>query len=151
MAAGFPHIEVTPSNRSLAYECVLIYEVVTKRIPVLDDLRKGLDAVRVMATTVIDLAQQHHEVQQYIFPGATSKIKVAELRQQFKYETPTDDKTAKAAEHFEKYLDELYVRGTFSFIGSFSATKIEPVLKFRMSCNLPLLNFNTTLTCKDSC
>lgn len=29
VAAGFPHIEVLPSNRSLACECVLTYEVVT--------------------------------------------------------------------------------------------------------------------------
>lgn len=29
VAAGFPLIEVLPFNRSLAYECVLTYEVVT--------------------------------------------------------------------------------------------------------------------------
>ena len=33
-----------------------MYEVVTKRIMVLDDLKKGLGSVRVMATSVTDLA-----------------------------------------------------------------------------------------------
>ena len=41
VAAGCPHIEVLPSNRSLAYECVLTYEVVTKRIPVLETSGRG--------------------------------------------------------------------------------------------------------------
>ncbi|KAK2572104.1 hypothetical protein P5673_002306 [Acropora cervicornis] len=109
VSAGFPHIEVLPSNRSLAYECVLTYEVVTKRIPVLDDLRKGLDSVRVMATTGTDLVQQHPQVQQLIFPAAESKIEVSELRQLIKY-NQTDGSTAQAAEYFEKYLDELNTR-----------------------------------------
>lgn len=111
VSAGFPHIEVLPSNRSLAYECVLTYEVVTKRIPVLDDLRKGLDSVRVMATTGTDLVQQHPQVQQLIFSAAESKIAVSELRQLIKY-NQTDGSTAQAAEYFEKYLDELNTRGT---------------------------------------
>lgn len=110
MAAGFPHIEVLPSNKSLAYECVLTYEVVTKRIPVLDDLRKRLDSVRVMATTGTDLVQQHPQVQLLIFPAAETKIEVSELRQLIKYDH-TDDSTATAGEYFEKYLDELNTRG----------------------------------------
>lgn len=111
VSAGFPHIEGLPSNRSLTYECVLTYEVVTKRIPVLDDLRKGLDSVHVMATTGTDLVQQHPQVQQLIFPLAESKIEVSELRQLIKY-NQTDGSTAQAAEYFEKYLDELNTRGT---------------------------------------
>lgn len=90
---------------------VLTYEVVTKRIPVLDDLRKGLDSACVMATTGTDLVQQHPQVQQLIFPAAESKIKVSELRQLIKY-NQTDGSTAQAAEYFEKYLDELNTRGT---------------------------------------
>lgn len=111
VAAGFPHIEVLPSNMSLAYECVLSYEVVTKRIPVLDDLRKGLDSVRVMATTGTDLVQQHPQVQQLIFPAAESQIEVSDLRQLIKY-NETDDSKAIAVEFFEKYLDLLNTRGT---------------------------------------
>ena len=110
-SAGFPHIEVTPSNRLLAYECVLTYEVVTKRVTVLDDLRKGLDSVRVMGTSVLDLLQQNPQVQELIFPVAESRIEVSELKQLIKYD-PTDDSTSKVAEYFEKYLDELSARGT---------------------------------------
>ena len=94
MAAGFPHIEV-----------------VTKRIPVLDDLRKGLDSVCVMATTGTDLVQQHPQVQQLIFPAAESQIEVSDLRQLIKY-NETDDSKATAVEFFEKYLDLLNTRGT---------------------------------------
>ena len=111
VAAGFPHIEVLPSNRSLAYECVLTYEVVTKRIPVLDDLRKGLDSVRVMATTGTDPVQQHPQVQQLIFPAAESQIEVSDLRQLIKY-NETDDSKAIAVEFFDKHLNLLNPRGT---------------------------------------
>ena len=36
-SAGYPHISVTEERRHLAYECILLYEVITKRIPSLDD------------------------------------------------------------------------------------------------------------------
>lgn len=107
VAAGFPHIEVLPSKRSLACECVLTYEVVTQCIPVLDDLRKGLDSERVMASTGIDPVQQHPQLQQLIFPAAVSRIEVSE--QLIKY-NETDDSTEKAVEYFDKYLDELNTR-----------------------------------------
>ena len=83
VAAGFPYIEVLPSNRSLAYKCVKTYKVVTKCIPVLDDFRKGLDLVHVMASTI-------------------SKTEVSELRQLIK-NNQTDDSTTKAEVPFEKY------------------------------------------------
>ena len=110
VSAGFPHIEVTPSNRLLAYECVLTYEVITKRITVLDDLRKRLDSVRVMGTGVIDLLQRHSQVRQLVFPVAKSTTEVSELRLLLKYD-PTDESTSKVAEFFEK-LDELSTGGT---------------------------------------
>ena len=78
---------------------------------VLDDLRRGLGSVRVMAPGVTDLVQQHPKVQQLIFPPAESKIEVSHLRQLIKYD-PTNESTAEAAEYFEKYLDELNTRGT---------------------------------------
>lgn len=46
------------------------YEVVTKRVAVLDDLRKGLDSVHVMGTCLLDLLQQNPQVQELIFPVA---------------------------------------------------------------------------------
>lgn len=117
VSGGFPHIEVTPSNRLLAYECVLTYEVITKCITVLDDLRKGLDSVRVMGTSVIDL-QRHPQVQQLVFPVAKSTTEVSELRLLLKYD-PTDESTSKVAEFFEKYLDELSTRGTIIVVEVF--------------------------------
>lgn len=73
----------------------------------MDDLRKGLDSERVMASTGIDPVQQHPQLQQLIFPAAVSRIEVSE--QLIKY-NQTDDSTAKAVEYFYKYLDELNTR-----------------------------------------
>lgn len=106
VSGGFPHIEVTPSNRLLAYECVLTYEVITKCITVLDDLRKGLDSVRVMGTSVIDLLQRHPQVQQLVFPVAKSTTEVSELRLLLKYDQ-TDESTSKVADTlgiFDRFL-----------------------------------------------
>ena len=75
----------------------------------MDDLRKGLDSERVMASTGIDPVQQHPQLQQLIFPAAVSRIEVSE--QLIKY-NETDDSTEKAVEYFDKYLDELNTRGT---------------------------------------
>ena len=80
---------------------------------VLDDLRKGLGSVCAMATSVTDLVQQHPKVQQLIFPAAESKIEVSHLRQLIKYD-PANGSTAKAAEYFEKYLDQLNTRRTLA-------------------------------------
>lgn len=44
-SAGYPHLSITQERQHLAYECILLYEVITKRIPALDDLRKGLASV----------------------------------------------------------------------------------------------------------
>lgn len=73
----------------------------------MDDLRKGLDSERVMASAGIDPVQQHPQLQQLIFPAAVSRIEVSE--QLIKY-NQTDDSTAKAVEYFYKYLDELNTR-----------------------------------------
>lgn len=96
---------------------MLTYEVITKCITVLDDLRKGLDSVRVMGTSVIDL-QRHPQVQQLVFPVAKSTTEVSELRLLLKYD-PTDESTSKVAEFFEKYLDELSTRGTIIVVEVF--------------------------------
>lgn len=90
----------------------------TKRITVLDDLRKGLDSVRVMGTSVIDLLQRHSQVQQLMFPVAKSTTEVSELRLPLKYDL-TDESTSKVAEFFEKYLDELSTRGTIIILEVF--------------------------------
>ena len=112
MAAGFPHLEVTPTTRSLAYECCLTYEVVTKRIPTLDDLRKGLSSECVMGTSLLDLCQQHPQVKQLVFPEADATVEVSELRRLIKYNMAENEvKPVSAKEYFDEYLDDLYVRG----------------------------------------
>lgn len=70
-SAGYPHISVTEERRHLAYECILLYEVITKRIPALDDLRKGLASVKVSQTTLLDLLGKLPDVQQRVFPPHT--------------------------------------------------------------------------------
>ena len=62
LAGGFPHIEVSPASRLLAYECVLTSEVITKRVPVLDDIRNGLKLEYVMGGNLLDIARLHEEV-----------------------------------------------------------------------------------------
>ena len=54
-SAVYPHISVTEERRHLAYESILLYEVITKRIPALDELRKGLASVKVSQTKLLDL------------------------------------------------------------------------------------------------
>ena len=55
MSSGYPHLTVTAERRHLAYECVLLYEVVTKRLAALDDIRQGFTSVSALGTTCLDL------------------------------------------------------------------------------------------------
>ena len=68
MSAGFPHITITEERRNLAYECILLSEVVTKRIPALDDLRRGLGEVKVSGVSLLSLLERYPELQQRVFP-----------------------------------------------------------------------------------
>lgn len=111
MAAGFPHLEVTPATRTLAYECCLTYEVITKRLPALDDLRKGLRSECVMGTSLLDLSQQHPSVKQLVFPEAGEAVEVSELRRLIKYDMTNEDACVSAKGYFDEYLDDLYARG----------------------------------------
>lgn len=54
VSAGYPHLNITEGRQHLAYKCILLYEVVTKRIPAMDDLRKGFSAVKVSGMTLLD-------------------------------------------------------------------------------------------------
>jgi hypothetical protein len=47
-SSGFPHIQVTDTNKNLAYECCFVHEVITKRV--LNDLREGLMSESSMGT-----------------------------------------------------------------------------------------------------
>ena len=54
--AGYPRVEVTEQKIHFAYECCLVNEDVTKRLPALDDIRKGLSDVNVMGVTLLNSA-----------------------------------------------------------------------------------------------
>ena len=71
MCAGFPHISINEEKRVLAYECCLLYEVVTKRVALLDDIRKGLRSVKVLGNTVLDLLSKWPELTKKFFPEAS--------------------------------------------------------------------------------
>lgn len=111
MAAGFPHLEVTPGTRLLAYECCLTYEVITKRIPVLDDLRKGLRSEQVMGSSLLDLALIHPQVKQVVFPEANGHIDLEDLRKLIKYDVADDDDDNMSKDYLEKYFCDLDVQG----------------------------------------
>ncbi len=108
VAAGFPHIQVNKNNRELAYECCLTYEVITKRIPVLDDLRQGLLSEQSMGVSLLDIGNMYIEVQSLVFPGESTKIDLHLLKRLIKYPLIEDDEDAIMAKtFFEQYLEEL--------------------------------------------
>lgn len=111
IAGGFSHIEVGPSTRLLAYECVLTYEVITKRLPVLDDLRNGLKSEQTMGLNLLDIALSHDKVKKLIFPEADSRIDLEDLIQLVRYDEADDDVKVSAKRCMEKYLQDLDVRG----------------------------------------
>jgi hypothetical protein len=110
-AGGFPHIEVGPATRSLAYECVLTSEVITKRIPVLDDIRNGLRSENVMGGNLLDIARLHEEVKKLLFPEADAGINLQDLQQLIRYELADDDVKISSKTFMERYLKDLDLRG----------------------------------------
>ena len=119
MSAGYPHIDVTGNRRRLAYECCLVHEVITKRIPALEDIRKGLESVKVLGKSSLDLLTKWPELKKRFFPAHEADvIDAATLRSHFLYDTYADDSASQQArKYFEKYLDELEARGcTQSFL-----------------------------------
>ena len=118
VSAGYPHICVTADKRRMAYECCLVHEVVTKRIPALDDIRKGLQSVNVAGETSLRLLERWPELRMRFFPPLESEVfDIATLRTHFVYEADIDDPaTQRAQEYFEKYLDELDTRGCTAHI-----------------------------------
>jgi len=55
MAAGFPHVTIIADRRHVVYECILLYEVVTKRILAMDELRWGFGEVKVCGVGLLSL------------------------------------------------------------------------------------------------
>lgn len=111
ISAGYPHISITEERRHLAYECILVYEVITKRIPALDDLRKELASVKVSQTTLLDLLKRLPDVQQRVFPPHTGKVDVMMLKLHMEWRETADPVNQTAQQFFLHYIDELHEKG----------------------------------------
>ena len=111
--AGFPYIEITASNKRMAYECILTHEVVTKRVVVLDDLSKGLTAVTYLRTSLADLANEHISIRKLVFPDKDSVINLDELMRLVEYDIVNDNQKSIAKDNIDRYLEVLSKRGMF--------------------------------------
>ena len=111
--AGFPYIEITAWNKRMAYECILAHEVVTKRVVVLDDLRKGLTAVTYLRTSLADLANEHISIRKLVFPDKDSVINLDELMRLVEYDIVNDNQKSIAKDNMDRYLEVLSKRGMF--------------------------------------
>ena len=111
MAAGFPHITVSPERRHLAYECCLLYEVITKRIAALDDIRKGLQSVKVMGNTVLVLLSKWPELKGKFFPKAQfGTVNPATLISRIFYVMGDVHANHEVRAFFERYINEVACR-----------------------------------------
>ena len=111
-ASGFPYLENTARNRSLAYECFLLYEVITKRIAALEDIRKGLASVRVRGITLLDLLRVHPNLIRHVFPPHCHKVDVTLFKLGIQFEE-ADTEAEKLAQTFmQKYIEDVAERGT---------------------------------------
>ncbi|XP_028402150.1 uncharacterized protein LOC114525130 [Dendronephthya gigantea] len=110
MSAGYSHVSITEDRRILAFECCLTYEVLTKRLVSLDDMRKGLSSVRVTGQTLLDLLAKWPELKQRVFPAPEVEvIDAASLRSCLFYKRD-DSANEQTREFFDKYIDELSAR-----------------------------------------
>lgn len=111
VSAGFPHISITAGRKHLAYECCLLYEVITKRVAALDDMRKGLQSVKVMGITPLDLLAKWPVLREMFFPGATSEaVDATALASHIIYEMADVALNHETKILFERYMKELSVR-----------------------------------------
>lgn len=109
-ATGFPHLEITAENRSRAYKCLLQYEVITKRIPGLEDIRKGLASVQVKGVTLLDLLRIYPTLTRYVFPECKDNIDSRMLKLVMKYDEVNSDDEKQAQIFLEKYIEDLVER-----------------------------------------
>lgn len=107
MSAGFPHITITEERRNLAYECILLSEVVTKRIPALDDIRRGLGEVKVSGVSLLSLLERYPELQQRVFPKDLEIIDEREMASHIQYDESSNPLCQRARKFFEQYIEEL--------------------------------------------
>lgn len=89
-----------------------MYEVITKRVAALDDMRKGLESATVLGKTSIDLMAKWPKVRSRFFPAPKADvIDATTLCLRLMYETDDDSASREARIYFEKYLAELSARG----------------------------------------
>ena len=112
LGSGYPHITITGPTRQLAYECCISYEVCTKRLAALDDIRKGLTTVKASGITILDLLGRYPALEGIVFPTPSNKVNVTSLRCHLQYEDEGNDESMAAKKFFEQFLDELNERGT---------------------------------------
>ena len=110
-ASGFPYLEITAERRSMAYECLLLYEVVTKRIPAMEDIRKGLGSVRVKGITLLDLLRIHPNLTVNVFPQPNCIVDCTMLKSAMDFQDPKDDGESQAYNFLERYVDDMAKRG----------------------------------------
>lgn len=110
-AAGYPHLEVNEQKRHLAYECCLTHEVITKRIPALDDIRKGLGEVNVSGTNLLCILERYPELRERVFPAYSNNISANELKMHLQFCDPTNEKCVQAQKWFYQCIDEIDERG----------------------------------------
>ena len=114
VSAGYPHLNITEGRRHLAYECILLYEVVTKRIPAMDDLRKGFATVKVSGMTVLDLLIRFPELQQRVFPPNTGTVQANLLKLHIQWEDCLDAMCQRGRQFLCQYIDEVNEKGEYS-------------------------------------
>ena len=104
-------MEITVKNRSLAYECFLLYEVTTKRIAALEDIRKGMASVRVKGITLLDLLRFHPNLIGRVFPQHNGSVDLLMLRLAMEFEEAHLEAEKQAKVYMEKYMDDVAKRG----------------------------------------
>ena len=111
VSAGYPHITISPERRQLAFECCLQYEVITKRVSALDDMRKGLQSVKVWGNTINDLLVKWPILKERLFPANVQEsISLPELSPYVQFEIGNGALANEMQDFFEKYLIELNER-----------------------------------------
>mgnify|MGYP002804255812 CR=1 FL=1 len=95
---------VLPEQRQLAVECCVQYEVITKRISALDDMRKGLQSVKVLGNSILDLLVKWPTLKEKLFPRKSRpSINLSALITSIMYDMG-DDCLATATKHFLKVI-----------------------------------------------
>ena len=115
-SSGFPHVEVTKMNRHLAFEYILISEVITKIIPMPDHLKQGLVSESSLGFNVLNLASMYTEVKQLILPPISAdEIDLHQMKEMVNYESNVFNSDVLAAQELmDRYMNELSERQTFS-------------------------------------